>query len=200
MTTLQVPSVHELRQTFATTPSRYTVSAKPTSSQIKRLRKVLSSNLKKITCILPGADTTGWKWILLDATEWQELMIAQRGILVQDAAALASLPPLPSSTNPGLFEMEDAWTDKRALREKERYTQTLYHYQYKSNLEQACLLDLSEVIPLPLIADLQDDDGKLLNTRCTALIRLFEQSVPCINAPDSILSRSGVFLHGILHL
>jgi len=194
----RVPSISEIRKTFTKKPGSYKVSLDPTYFEIRKLRKAIASNLKEITCLQPGADTTGWLWILLDPLEWQDLLMSQRGILATDASAIAALPALPTPAFPGLFTIDDAWTDKRITKESEEYSQKLYHYLYKRNLERACLLDLNDAIPSALIADLQDNHGNLLNTSCTALLDYMEDMFGQLRPMDisSVLDTLGTPFDG----
>ena len=184
MATVNVPSVQDIRASFPTKPSSYPVSLTPTSSQVKKLRKTLMTNLKKIPCLLPGAKTTGWIWLLLTPTEWTDRLIVQRGVLVPDPIAIALLPGIPDSPNPGLFTINDGWTDKQISKEVALYAQKLYHYQFKCNLKQTCLLDLSSAIPSSLITDLQDDEGDLLNPSCDALLKYMEKTYDRLRPQD----------------
>jgi len=135
-------------------------NAAPTATEIQRLRLEANINLQQINCYQPGTEHSGWLWILLDPTEWQELQMAQNNIASTDAAAIAALEPLPTCTRPTIFTILDAWTDKIITEHKEAHAQNSYHFQYKTNLERAILLDLCEAIPSELIADLQDEIGK----------------------------------------
>ena len=158
-----VPSVAELRASFETKPSAYKVSSHPTRTEILSLRKTTRSNLQKLPCILPGTDITGWSWFLLSNDEWNE---HHTDLLPIPALAAApdeqpALPGFPNVLNPGMFIIQPEWSGKQMAEHKTIYDQDLYLFQYKMNLEQACLLDLAEAIPNELIADLYNDDDEI---------------------------------------
>ena len=162
---LTAPDIPTIRTSFSIKPSSYTVSAMPTSEEVTALRKAITSNLKKLPCILPGTSKTGWSWILLNETEFRAANEPEDA----DPDDSLSIPDYPKVRNPGLFSFTDKQTDKVVSQLREGYVQQLYVYQYCCNIEQAILLDLKEAIPTELIANLQDDDGDLNATVKTIL-------------------------------
>ena len=68
---LTAPDIPSIRTSFSMKPSAYTVSAMPTSEEVTGLRKAITSNLKKLPCILPGTTKNGWSWILLSESEFR---------------------------------------------------------------------------------------------------------------------------------
>ena len=121
-----IPMVTEIQTTFETKPSEYTVSPHPTRTEVKKLRISLRDNLRRHPCLIPGTDPTGWAWILLTPTEWTTIHtdIINNDTTLPDPKPAP--PPYPSVPNPGLFTIEDTWTNKRISKEKSLYEQSLY--------------------------------------------------------------------------
>jgi len=176
MTTV-APSAAELRAAFDTKPSEYKVSPHPTRSEILKLRRITKSNLQKITCLIPGTEYTGWSWIIYSNDEWNEL---------HQRITPTNIPPYPNVTNPHLFTVDTSWTSKALSEHKTIWEQSFYLWQYKSHLEQACLLDLTSAIPPELIADLKHDDILQPFVSVTYLLNYMETQWSTIK-PNDIL-------------
>ena len=170
------PTITALRESFTVKPSTYKVSAEPTQHEIKRLRKSVHANLRDTVCLIPGTDTTGWLWLIQTPDEWNDMHTTRD--------PNANVPAFPTITNPGIFTVDDAWTDKALARKKEEYLMSLYLFQHKTNLERALLLDLSDAIPSSLVADLQDDDGRFLNVNVLTLVDHMENTYDQLRPKD----------------
>ena len=105
---LTVPVIPSIRTSFSIKPSAYTVSAMSTSEEVTTLRKAITSNLKKLPCILPGTTKTGWSWILLSKEEFQAANAPANANLNEST----STPTYPKVSNPELFHFDSTLTDK----------------------------------------------------------------------------------------
>ena len=183
-----IPTVPEIRLTFETKPSEYTVSPHPTQAEVKKLRKSLISNLRRLKCVIPGTDPTGWAWILLTPTEWNTI---HQNIIDNDPnnadpnVTTPSIPAYPSVSNPGMFTIQDSWSDKRTSKEQSLYNQSLNLFHYKDNICQACLLDLETAIPSELIADLyNENDTLMLSVSPASLLQHMEARYDILKPAD----------------
>ena len=117
---LTTPDIPFITTSFSIKPSAYTVSAMPTSEEVTALCKAITSNLKKLPCILlPETAKTGWSWILLNETEFRAANEPE------DAVPNASLTihDYPKVSNPGLFKFDITQTDKAVNQLSELYIQ-----------------------------------------------------------------------------
>jgi hypothetical protein len=87
-----------------------------------------------------------------------------------------SCSPMPVLRNPGLFTIENKWSNIEITREKETYNQQLYLHTYKNNLEKAIIKDLAVAIPSSLVSDLQDIDGCFTKTTLINLLSYLDTS------------------------
>ena len=84
------------------------------------------------------------------------------GGTIYPPALPAPLPARPTTPNLGKFEITSTWSKKEQARQKEFYSKNLNICHSRTNLEQACQLDLQEAIPKEFFADLLDDVDTLL--------------------------------------
>ena len=56
---LTAPDILSIRTSFSIKPSAYTISTMPTSEEVTALHKAITSNLKKLACLLPGTTKIG---------------------------------------------------------------------------------------------------------------------------------------------
>ena len=122
--TLSVPSVPTIRDSFETKPSECMISAHPTREEVKRLKKAVKTNLRRLPCIIPGTGKTGWAWILLTEADWDTMQQDLQPTPSQasndddddDNDSNPKLPEFPNITNPGMFTPEDKLTEKQHAR------------------------------------------------------------------------------------
>ena len=67
------PIVADIRDSFETKPSQCMVSSHPTRAEVKKLRKAIKTNLKRLPCVPPGTEETGWSWIPMSTAQWDAL-------------------------------------------------------------------------------------------------------------------------------
>ena len=116
---ITAPDIPAIRTSFSMKPSAYTVSAMPTSKEVTALRKAITSNLKKLPCILPGTTKTGWSWILLNKTEFRAANEPEDA----NPDASLSIPDYSKVTNPSLFSFNSSLTNKVVNQLRETYIQ-----------------------------------------------------------------------------
>lgn len=173
------PTVAEIQDSFETKPSQCMVSSHPTRAEVRKLRKSIKANLKRLPCVIPGTEETGWAWILMSETQWDA---HQQAIIARDKennppeettedtneeanSATDTQPKEPQKhpkvENPMKFDSKTKRSDKVCSALWAECQQDLELFQCKSNLIQASLQDLEEAIPSELIADLCDEDDEL---------------------------------------
>ena len=191
---LSVPSVPTIRDSFETKPMECMISPHPAREEVKRLKKEVKTNLRRLPCIIPGTDPVGWSWILLTEAEWDTM---QHDLHPTPAStteankdndteeATPELPPYPNITNPGMFTPDERLTEKQHARAEARCNQDLHLFQHKTNIIQACLQDLEAAIPSELIADLHDEDDALkLSVTPRSLIAHMETNCDILKPKD----------------
>ena len=167
MNFMQIPTVDTMRKSMPVKPSEYTIPAKPTPEQVKKLVRAIKKNLDGFPCLIPLPANTGWKFIMMTQQQWKEACYETLNIDLTDPAAIIAadndtriaVPDAPVITNPYLFIIDSAWTEKQITIERENYNQKVYVYMTADNLEQAILQDLKEAIPSSITTDLTIEGG-----------------------------------------
>ena len=117
----------ELRAAFLYKPSSYKVSIIPTKKEIENLQNLVSANLRNTTRLIHGSSNK------------------------EEMTKTISIPEMLHAKDPGPFIVQKEWTYNDIAQEKEKYAQDRFRFQYKTYLEQACLLDLLDAIPSAFI-------------------------------------------------
>jgi hypothetical protein len=131
---LLVPTVGALQKSFPIAPEKYKLSRNPTSTEVKKLRACVKANLKATICLLPNTEDIAWAWIIQTPQEWADLFEDK---IADDVGYVP--PPMPVLRNPGLFTIENKWSNIEITREKETYTQNVYLYTYKGIIYPKCI-------------------------------------------------------------
>ena len=120
ITATMAPTVLDLWDSFETKLSECMVSVHPIRAEVKKLKKAIKTSLCWLLCIIPGTDHTRWARSLMADDEWTTF---QQDIIKIAAAAnpgrqVSASPDHPDIANPGMFTIQDNWTNRRISREK----------------------------------------------------------------------------------
>ena len=143
-----------MRDSIEVKPSEYKLSAKPNSEQFRRLERSIQKNLGSFTCLIPGALTTGWNWMIMNDRQRKQkyAYYEEEGVDLTDPDEVEAaddnlaieVPPLPTIKNPHLFKILTTWSDKQINIEPEEYNKKVYIYLTAANMQKATLLDRKE--------------------------------------------------------
>ena len=173
-----IPSVKDIREGFKHKASSLKIESKPSRLSIRQLRLKLRANLRAIPCLLADILGYGWEFLLMTDDDWILAHHTKEGTDPDDATAAinAIIPPMPIIENPGYFVVKTTWTvDTTIIRKREEHAQRLQSFLWKTNIEQAINLELSEAIPKALLSDYTDDEGTL-TTRVNLVLTHLEDT------------------------
>ena len=157
-----VPTVKDIRDGFKHKAPSLKIDAKPSHLSICQLRKKLRANLRSIPCLLTGILGQGWEFLLMTEDEWILHHHLKEGTDPDDDEEGASIPPMPIIENSSYFIIKPTWTvETTILRNREEHSQQLQSFLWKTNIEQAINLELTDAIPKSLLSDHTDDEGTL---------------------------------------
>ena len=94
-------------------------------------------------------------------------------------------PEHPPISNPGMFTIQNNWTDRQISREKAIHVQKLELFSHRNKLIQACLQDMEKTMPTELIADLcGEDDELMLSVTPASLIKHMKNCCDVLKPTD----------------
>ena len=68
-------------------------------------------------------------------------------------AKVITIPPMSIIDNPGYFVIGEKWKEGEIARKRETHSQKLQSFLWKTNIEQAVNLELTDAIPKSLLSD-----------------------------------------------
>ena len=167
---------------------------------MKKLRKAIKTNPRRLPCVIPGTEQTGWSWLLMTEAQWdtvQKTILAAETTTAEDTPGQQNTQPEEGTeegttaegttakkkkarkcskvTDPMKFDSTQKRTDEQCSAAWAEHQQDLALFQCKTNLLQGCLQDPEQAMPSGLIADLCDEDDELpLSVTPSSLLRHME--------------------------
>ena len=96
----------------------------------------------------------------------------------------AAIPPMPVIENPGYFVIGEKWKEGEIAWNRETHSQQLQSFLWKTNIEQAVNLKLTNAIPKALLSDYTDDEGTLTANVTLILDHNMEETYDKIHPKD----------------
>ena len=90
---------------------------------------------------------------------------------------------MPVIENPGYFVIGEKWKEGEIARNRETHSQQLQSFLWKTNIEQAVNLELTDAIPKALLSDHTDDEGTL-TANVTHILDHMEETYDKIRPTD----------------
>ena len=159
-------STKDIRASLHIRASAYQLSATPSASEIKKLRRSTTKNLKHFPCLLAGTevDNMNWGFILETPRVWRYRHLKNQNVdlSLNVTVAAAVTPAYPACTNPGELTIDAAWSYLELHKEEILHKRKVINFHFKTRLIQAILAEYLDAIPNGLIAvfKTKDDDFK----------------------------------------